>query len=263
MPWTPYRTDMLYEYASSEDFKQSRATTSYKWELLPFSWLIKYYLYLTDLLTPRVGLRGDATEVVIFSLWARKNLSYRRYLFFPPLDFSTSHMFDSTSQVAQQSWWHWVCGVRWCSVLQQRTHAKYSQVWPEDPHQERRSHYHKCQLPWHLTLPLGREIRYWPGCGREWPVGDLRNRGQQRATRRQPGGRATLHIRGWDGDCEDGIISNVIWVVRHKIKCHECWDYTNEIKKHRWRKGSHRNPIKMWRQITNRIIFKIQSSLVR
>lgn len=30
MPWTPYRTDMLYEYASSEDFKQSRATTSYK-----------------------------------------------------------------------------------------------------------------------------------------------------------------------------------------------------------------------------------------
>lgn len=30
MPWTPYRTDMLYEYASWEDFKQSRATTSYK-----------------------------------------------------------------------------------------------------------------------------------------------------------------------------------------------------------------------------------------
>lgn len=30
MPWTPYRTDMLYEYASWEDFKQSKATTNYK-----------------------------------------------------------------------------------------------------------------------------------------------------------------------------------------------------------------------------------------
>uniref|UniRef100_A0A8C1ET99 Adhesion G protein-coupled receptor L1a n=1 Tax=Cyprinus carpio carpio TaxID=630221 RepID=A0A8C1ET99_CYPCA len=30
MPWTPYRTDMLYEYASWEDFKQNRATTTYK-----------------------------------------------------------------------------------------------------------------------------------------------------------------------------------------------------------------------------------------
>lgn len=30
MPWTPYRTDMLYEYASWEDFKQSQATTNYK-----------------------------------------------------------------------------------------------------------------------------------------------------------------------------------------------------------------------------------------
>ncbi|XP_061158512.1 adhesion G protein-coupled receptor L1 isoform X4 [Syngnathus typhle] len=30
MPWTPYRTDMLFEYASWEDFKQSRATTTYK-----------------------------------------------------------------------------------------------------------------------------------------------------------------------------------------------------------------------------------------
>uniref|UniRef100_A0A672ZP75 Adhesion G protein-coupled receptor L1a n=1 Tax=Sphaeramia orbicularis TaxID=375764 RepID=A0A672ZP75_9TELE len=30
MPWTPYRTDMLYEYASWEDFKQTRATTTYK-----------------------------------------------------------------------------------------------------------------------------------------------------------------------------------------------------------------------------------------
>uniref|UniRef100_A0A8D2ZKY5 Adhesion G protein-coupled receptor L1a n=1 Tax=Scophthalmus maximus TaxID=52904 RepID=A0A8D2ZKY5_SCOMX len=30
MPWTPYRTDMLYEYASWEDFKKSRATTTYK-----------------------------------------------------------------------------------------------------------------------------------------------------------------------------------------------------------------------------------------
>uniref|UniRef100_A0A8C6TRC1 Adhesion G protein-coupled receptor L1a n=1 Tax=Neogobius melanostomus TaxID=47308 RepID=A0A8C6TRC1_9GOBI len=30
MPWTPYRTDVLYEYASWEDFKQTRATTTYK-----------------------------------------------------------------------------------------------------------------------------------------------------------------------------------------------------------------------------------------
>uniref|UniRef100_A0A8C5H1Q7 Adhesion G protein-coupled receptor L1-like n=2 Tax=Gouania willdenowi TaxID=441366 RepID=A0A8C5H1Q7_GOUWI len=30
MPWTPYRTDMLFEYASWEDFKQSRPTTTYK-----------------------------------------------------------------------------------------------------------------------------------------------------------------------------------------------------------------------------------------
>lgn len=30
MPWTPYRTDMLFEYASWEDFKQNRPTTTYK-----------------------------------------------------------------------------------------------------------------------------------------------------------------------------------------------------------------------------------------
>ncbi|XP_018610090.1 adhesion G protein-coupled receptor L1-like isoform X2 [Scleropages formosus] len=30
MPWTPYRTDMLYEYISWEDFRQNRATTTYK-----------------------------------------------------------------------------------------------------------------------------------------------------------------------------------------------------------------------------------------
>ncbi|XP_061079086.1 adhesion G protein-coupled receptor L1 isoform X2 [Conger conger] len=30
MPWTPYRTDMLYEYASWEEFRQNRATTTYK-----------------------------------------------------------------------------------------------------------------------------------------------------------------------------------------------------------------------------------------
>lgn len=82
MPWIPYRTDMLYEYASWEDFKQSRATTSYKWELLPFFWLIKYYLYLFDLLAPHVGLRGDATDVVIFSLPACKKLSHRTDFFF-------------------------------------------------------------------------------------------------------------------------------------------------------------------------------------
>lgn len=44
MPWTPYRTDMLYEYASWEDFKQSRATTTYKWVRLPLSWMIKWHL---------------------------------------------------------------------------------------------------------------------------------------------------------------------------------------------------------------------------
>uniref|UniRef100_A0A1A8UZ09 Latrophilin 1 n=1 Tax=Nothobranchius furzeri TaxID=105023 RepID=A0A1A8UZ09_NOTFU len=30
MPWIPYRTDVLYEYASWDDFKQNRATTTYK-----------------------------------------------------------------------------------------------------------------------------------------------------------------------------------------------------------------------------------------
>ncbi|GAA6073861.1 adhesion G protein-coupled receptor L1 isoform X1, partial [Tachysurus ichikawai] len=29
MPWTPYRTDILYEYASWDDFTQNRATTTY------------------------------------------------------------------------------------------------------------------------------------------------------------------------------------------------------------------------------------------
>lgn len=41
MPWTPYRTDMLYEYASWEDFKQNRATTTYKWGRLQLSRMIK------------------------------------------------------------------------------------------------------------------------------------------------------------------------------------------------------------------------------
>uniref|UniRef100_A0A8B9H6N9 Adhesion G protein-coupled receptor L1 n=1 Tax=Astyanax mexicanus TaxID=7994 RepID=A0A8B9H6N9_ASTMX len=30
MPWTPYRTDMLYEYASWDDYRQNRVTTTYK-----------------------------------------------------------------------------------------------------------------------------------------------------------------------------------------------------------------------------------------
>lgn len=30
MPWTPYRTEMLYEYASWDDYRQNRATTTYK-----------------------------------------------------------------------------------------------------------------------------------------------------------------------------------------------------------------------------------------
>ncbi|XP_042560812.1 adhesion G protein-coupled receptor L1-like [Clupea harengus] len=30
MPWTPYRTDMLYEYASWDDYRQSSVTTTYK-----------------------------------------------------------------------------------------------------------------------------------------------------------------------------------------------------------------------------------------
>ena len=41
MPWTPYRTDMLYEYASWEDFKQGQATTNYKWDCFPLSWMIE------------------------------------------------------------------------------------------------------------------------------------------------------------------------------------------------------------------------------
>lgn len=46
MPWTPYRTDMLYEYASWEDFKQNRATTTYKWVRLPLPWMIKWHQLL-------------------------------------------------------------------------------------------------------------------------------------------------------------------------------------------------------------------------
>ncbi|XP_075903940.1 adhesion G protein-coupled receptor L1 isoform X2 [Nelusetta ayraudi] len=30
MPWTPYRTEMLYEYASWDDYRQNRASTTYK-----------------------------------------------------------------------------------------------------------------------------------------------------------------------------------------------------------------------------------------
>ncbi|TMS23832.1 Adhesion G protein-coupled receptor L1 [Larimichthys crocea] len=30
MPWTPYRTEMLYEYASWDDYRQNRVTTTYK-----------------------------------------------------------------------------------------------------------------------------------------------------------------------------------------------------------------------------------------
>uniref|UniRef100_A0A8C7ZJZ0 Adhesion G protein-coupled receptor L1 n=1 Tax=Oryzias sinensis TaxID=183150 RepID=A0A8C7ZJZ0_9TELE len=30
MPWTPYRTEVLYEYASWDDYKQNRVTTTYK-----------------------------------------------------------------------------------------------------------------------------------------------------------------------------------------------------------------------------------------
>lgn len=30
MPWTPYRTEVLYEYASWEDYRQNRITTTYK-----------------------------------------------------------------------------------------------------------------------------------------------------------------------------------------------------------------------------------------
>ncbi|XP_063060319.1 adhesion G protein-coupled receptor L1-like [Engraulis encrasicolus] len=30
MPWTPYRTDMLFEYASWDDYRQGRVTTTYK-----------------------------------------------------------------------------------------------------------------------------------------------------------------------------------------------------------------------------------------
>lgn len=30
MPWTPYRTDMLNEYASWDDYIQNKVTTTYK-----------------------------------------------------------------------------------------------------------------------------------------------------------------------------------------------------------------------------------------
>lgn len=149
-----------------------------------------------------------------------------------------------SQQVAQQSWRHRVCGVRRRSILQQRTHPKHSQVWPTDTHQERRGHYHKRQLPWHLALPLGREIGHWPGCGWEWPLGNLRHWGQQRTTGGQPGGRAALHRRGWDVDykCRSGLSQNLIWLVSRKVICHAWMIYlsdntsalTNEIQRCCW-----------------------------
>lgn len=96
-----------------------------------------------------------------------------------------------SQQVAQQSWRHGVRGVRRCSVLQQRTNAKHSQVRPKDAHQERWGHYYKRQLPWHLALPLGREIGHRPRCGWERPLGDLCHRSQQRTTGGQPGGESS------------------------------------------------------------------------
>lgn len=143
-----------------------------------------------DLLVLDVHMDGGATEMAACSLFGHLVvLCFFSCIFAPPI-----HMI-LLQQVAQQSWWYRVCGLWWCSVLQQRTHTQHSQVWPEDTHQERRSYYHKCQLPWHFTLPLGWEIGHRPGCGWEWPLGNLRHWGQQWATGGQPGGRAALHRR--------------------------------------------------------------------
>lgn len=50
MPWTPYRTEVLYEYASWDDYRQNRVTTTYKWvmsvctvfiaEIVEIDWLV-------------------------------------------------------------------------------------------------------------------------------------------------------------------------------------------------------------------------------
>lgn len=139
-----------------------------------------------------------------------------------------------SQQVAQQSWRHGVRGVRRCSVLQQRTNTKHSQVRPKDAHQERWGHYYKRQLPWHLALPLGREIGHRPRCGWERPLGDLCHRSQQRTTGGQPGGRAALHGRLWDVDYErrSRLHQNLIWLVRQKGRM----SHENELllRSHKW-----------------------------
>lgn len=139
-----------------------------------------------DLLDLDVHMDCSATEMAACPLFG--NLIALGFFFFIFAPIIHMILFQ---QVAQQSWWHRVRGLWWCSVLQQRTHTQHSQVWPEDTHQERWSYYHKCQLPWHFTLPLGREIGHWPGCGWEWPLGNLRHWGQQWAAGGQPGGSHT------------------------------------------------------------------------
>lgn len=165
-------------------------------------------------------------------------------------------------QVAQQSRRHRVCGVRWRCVLQQRTHTKHCQIWPEDAHQERRGHYHKCQLSWHIALPLGREIWYWPGCGWEWPLGNLRHWGQQRATGGQPGGRVVLQRRGWKVDYKWRIISK----SNLRIETWSQMSHVNDLllRLHKWdtemlrgqEKGSHSNPFITVVLISNPIIYQ-------
>uniref|UniRef100_A0A3Q2Y2Z0 Adhesion G protein-coupled receptor L1 n=1 Tax=Hippocampus comes TaxID=109280 RepID=A0A3Q2Y2Z0_HIPCM len=51
MPWTPYRTDMLFEYNSWEDFKQSRATTTYKKVVVSLKLIGLYCLTLSFIKT--------------------------------------------------------------------------------------------------------------------------------------------------------------------------------------------------------------------
>lgn len=77
MPWTPYRTDMLYEYASWEDFKQNRATTNYKW-VGTTAWVYNQWPYLCtvykimiflSLSFSQVFLMYRVLEFIFVTLW--------------------------------------------------------------------------------------------------------------------------------------------------------------------------------------------------
>ncbi len=90
-------------------------------------------------------------------------------------------------QAAKSCGWNRLCCVWWCSFLQQGTHTQYCEIWLAHTNQERRSHSQQCQLSWHLTVPLGGQVWYWPRSGWKRFMGHLRYWSQQWTTCGQPG----------------------------------------------------------------------------